>query len=91
MHMDPQEGCTCGAPLAVGGGQHALYAPLQRPFLRAPARARGGLGSGACGHLKALRAPVGARRRGRGYRVALPAEEAGVWEVGGRGRGVVAA
>ena len=89
--VDPQEGGTRGASLAVQGGLRALYALLQCLLLGAPARARRWLGRGARGHQGALRAPVGARRRGGGYRVALPAGVAGVWEVGGRGPGVEAA
>ena len=62
------------------------------PFLfRAPTRARGWLGPGAHGHLEALCALVGARRCGGGYRVALPAEVRGLWEVGGQGPGMEAA
>ena len=38
---------------------------------------------GARGHLGALRAPVGTRRRFGGHRVAFPVESAGVWQVGG--------
>ena len=91
VHLDPQQGGTRWAHLAVYGGLCALDAPLQCLFLRAPARARGCLGSGARGHLGALRAPVSARRRGRGYRVAFPAEVAGVRDVEGWGRGVEAA
>ena len=59
-------------------------APVQSLLLRAPVRARGRFEPGAHGHLGALRAPVGARRRCGGHRVAFPAEVAGVWEVGGR-------
>ena len=91
MHVDPQAGGTCGARLAVRGGLRALDGPLQRLLLRAPARARRWLGPGARGHLGALRAPVGARQRGAGYRVAFPAEVAGVREVVGRVAGVKAA
>ena len=84
VHVDPQEGGTRGARVAVQGGSHVPDAPVQRlPFL-APARARGWFGPGARGHLGALRAPVGAQRRGRGNRVAFSAEMAAVWEVGGR-------
>ena len=59
-------------------------APVQSLLFRAPVRARGRFWPGARGHLEALRAPVGARQRFGGYRVAFPAEVAGVWEVGGR-------
>ena len=91
VHVDPQEGGTRGARLAVRGGLRALDALLQRLLLRAPARARGWLRPGERGHLGALRVPVGARRCGGGNRVPLPAEVAGVWEVGGQRLGIDAA
>ena len=56
-------------------------APVQSLLFRAPVRARGRFRPGARGHLGALRAPVGARWRVGGYRVACPAEVADVWEV----------
>ena len=55
------------------------------------AQASGWLGQGACGHLGALHAPVGARRCSGGHRITRPAEVAGVSEVEGRGPGVEAA
>ena len=58
--------------------------PVQSLLFHAPVRARGRFGPGASGHLGALRTGVGACRRCRGYRVAFPAEVAGVWEVEGR-------
>ena len=87
VHVDPQEGGARGARAFVGGGVCSPDAPVQSLLLRAPVRARGRLGPGARGHLGALRAPVGARRRCGGHRVAFPAEVAGVREVGGRQRG----
>ena len=90
VQVDPQEGGTRGARLAVREGLRAVDASLQRLLLCAPARARDWLWPGARGPLETLRAPVGARRRGGGHRVALPAEVAGAWEVGGRGPGVEA-
>ena len=89
--MDPREGGTHEARVPVRGGLRALDALLQRLVLHATARARGWLGPGACGHLGALREPVGAHRCGGGYRVAVPAEVAAVWEVGGRVPGIEAA
>ena len=59
-------------------------APVQGLLFRASAWARGWFGPGACSHLGAPRAPVGAHRCCGGYRVAFSAEVAGVWEVGGR-------
>ena len=56
-------------------------APVQSLLFRASVRARDRFGPGACGNLGALRAPVGARRRCGGYRIAFPAKVAGVWEV----------
>ena len=91
VHVGPQEGGARGASLAVRGGLRTLNALLQRLLLRAPVRALGWLGAGARGHLGVLRASVGARRCCGGYRVALPAEVAGVWEVGGLGPGIEAA
>ena len=91
VHVDPQEGGSRGARLAVREGLPALDASLQCLLLRAPARGRGWLVPGARSHLGAPRAPVGARWRGGGHRAALPAEVAGVWEVGGRGPGIEAA
>ena len=88
MCVDLQEGGTRGAPSAVRGSPCALDPPLQRLLFCPPVQARGRLGPGARGHLGALRAPVGARRCGGGHRITLPAELAGVWEVGGRGAGV---
>ena len=41
VHVDPQEGGTRGAHLAVRGGLCALDTPLQRLLLRAPAWAHG--------------------------------------------------
>ena len=61
-----------------------LNALVQSLLFRASARARGWFGPGACGHLEALRAPVGARRCCGGARFEVPAEVAGVREVGVR-------
>ena len=83
VQVDPQEGGTRGARVAVRGGLHVPDAPVQRPLFSAPARARGWFGPGAGGHLGASRASVGADRHGGGHRVAFPAEVAGVWKVGG--------
>ena len=80
--MDPQEARTRGARVAVWGDVHAPDALLQSLLLRAFAQARGRFGPGARGHLGAPRAFVGANQRCGGYRVAFPAEVAGVWEVG---------
>ena len=88
VHVVPQEGGSRGARSAVRGGLGALDALLQRLLFRAPARARGWLGLLARSHLGALRAPVGACLCGGGHRVTLPAEVAGVLEVGGQGPGV---
>ena len=60
-----------------------LDALLQSLLFRASARARGWFRPGARGHLGAPPAPVSAHQCWGGYRVALPAEVAGVWEVGG--------
>ena len=91
VHVDPQEGGTRGARLAVPGGLPALDVPLQRLLFRAPAQAPVPLRSGARCRLGAQRAPVGACWRGAGYCVAPPAEVAGLREVGGWGPVVEAA
>ena len=88
VHVDPQEGGTRGAHLAVRGGLCAPNAPLQRLLLHSWARARGWPRSGSGGYLGALRAPVSARRRSGGYPLTHPAEMASVSDVGGRGPGV---
>ena len=67
----------------------ALEAPLQRLFVRALAQGQGHLCPGTRGQLGPLRAPVGARPSDGGHRVNLPAEVAGVLDLGGRGPGVV--
>ena len=87
VHVDPQEGGTRGARVAMLGGLRVPDAPVQRLLFRAPARARGWFRPGARGHLGALRASVGAHRRGGGHCLGLPAEVAGLWVVGGRGPG----
>ena len=86
----PQKGGPRGARLTMRGGLRALGAVLPCLLSRAPVRARGWVGPGARGNLAALRAPVGARGRGGGYCVPLPAEVAGVQEVAGRGPAVEA-
>ena len=84
VHVDPQEGRTRGACMAVPGDFRGLNAPVQCLLFRAPARAGRWLGPGARGHLGALRVPVGALWRGKGHRSTVPAEVAGLLEVGGR-------
>ena len=84
VHVDKQEGGARGARAFVSGGVCPPDAPVQSLLFRAPVRARGRFGPGARGHLGALRAPVGARRRCGGHGVESPAEVAIEWEVGGR-------
>ena len=88
VHVVPQKGGHRGARSAVLGVLCALGEQLQGLLFCAPAQAWGWLGPEACGHLGALRAPVGARWCGRGHRFTLPAEVAGVcrkWEAGDKG------
>ena len=89
--MDPQEGGPAGPAWPCEG----VCAPsMRRCSASSSVRRRGpggGSGQGHAAHLGALRAPIGACRCRAGHRVALSAEVADVWEVGGRGPGVEAA
>ena len=83
VQVDPQKGSVPGARAFVGGGVCPLDAPVQGLLLCVPARACGGSGPGACGHLGAPRAPVYACPRCGGHRVTFPAD-AGRCVGGGR-------